>query len=177
MKAIQTGESGEDKVKKYESFESEVSSGNGKLDVNELANPLATAGEGLNEKPAPIKTIKQEPSPPPADTPEGSTSPKDLVTPPSSILGDIKQGSPPSDILSPQSDVSDCPPNVVSLSLPVIDDLYRLLVNCRNVLFLLCIVKYSFYSRNLLLGSSVNCQYFYCFMHTSLAVYILDFFF
>lgn len=122
MKAIQAGESGEDKTKKYESFESEVSSGNGKLDVSELANPLASAGKGLNEMPAPIKTIKQEHSPPPVDTPEGSTSPKDLVTPPSSILGDIKpacQGSPPSDILSPQSDVSDCPPNVVSHSLNV----------------------------------------------------------
>ena len=117
MKAIKEGETGEDKVKKYEPFEPEVSSGNGKLDVSMLANPLAPAGAGLNEMPAPIKTIKQESSPPPMDTPSGNTSPKDFVTPPSSILGDVKpayQGSPPADILSPQSDVSDCPPNVVS---------------------------------------------------------------
>ena len=118
MLAIKEGEKGDDKIKKYEPFESEVSSGNGKLDVTSLANPLAPAGAALNETPAPIKTIKKEQcSPPPADFTEAMTSPNDLVTPPSSILGDVKlayHGSPPSDILSPQSDVSDCPPNVVS---------------------------------------------------------------
>ena len=115
MKAIKIGEKGEDKVKKYDPFDSEVSSANGKLDINALANPTAPAGSGLNEPPAPIKTIKKESaSPPPVDV---ATSPKDLVTPPSSILGDVKlyQGSPSADILSPQSDASDCPPNVVSL--------------------------------------------------------------
>ena len=122
MKAIKVGETGEDKVKKYEPFDSEVSSENGKLDVTALANPLAPAGSGLNEAPAPIKTIKQEAksSPPPPDVCENTataSSPKDLMTPPSSIMGDVKpifQGSPPADILSPQSDASDCPPNVVS---------------------------------------------------------------
>ena len=120
MKAIKAGETGEDKVKKYEPFDSEVTSENGKLDVAALANPLAPAGSGLNEAPAPIKTIKQEAksSPPPPDVCESHTgSPKDLMTPPSSIMGDIKpvfQGSPSADILSPQSDASDCPPNVVS---------------------------------------------------------------
>ena len=114
MAAIQNGESGENKMKKYEPFESEVSSGNGKLDINSLANPLAAAGSALNNPPAPVKKIKQESktcSPPPAD------SPKDLVTPPDSVSGDIKvvhQASSPSDILSPQSETSDCPPNVVS---------------------------------------------------------------
>ena len=60
MKAIKAGETGEDKVKKYEPFNSEVTSENGKLDVAALANSLAPAGSGLNKAPAPIKTIKQE---------------------------------------------------------------------------------------------------------------------
>ena len=114
MKAIKTGEDGKDKVKKYDPFDTKLSSANGKLDINALANPSAPAGSGLNEPPAPIKTIKKESaSPPPVDV---ATSPEDLVTPPSSILGDVKpyQGSPSADILSPQSDASDCPPNVVS---------------------------------------------------------------
>ena len=120
MKAIKIGEPVEDKAKKYEPFESEVSSGNGKLDITSLADPLAPAGAALNEAPAPIKTIKQEAksSPPPPEVCESTASPKDLMTPPSSIFGDIKptfQGSPSADILSPQSDASDCPPNVVSL--------------------------------------------------------------
>ena len=119
MKAIKSGESVEDKAKKYEPFESEVSSENGKLDITALCDPLAPAGSGLKEAPAPIKTIKQEAksSPPPPEVCESTASPKDLMTPPSSIMGDIKPiflGSPP-DILSPQSDASDCPPNVVSL--------------------------------------------------------------
>ena len=78
---------------------------------------------GLNEAPAPIKTIKQEAksSPPPPDVCESYTgAPKDLMmTPPSSIMGDIKpvfQGSPSADILSPQSDASDCPPKCGKLN-------------------------------------------------------------
>ena len=119
MKAIKAGEDGAEKTKKYEPFEAEVSTGNGKLDITSLADPLAPAGTGLNEPPAPIKTIKQEAqgSPPPLEVRESTASPKELMTPPSSILGDVKpifHGSPPADILSPQSDTSDCPPNVVS---------------------------------------------------------------
>ena len=93
MKAIKVGKTGEDKVKKYEPFESEVSSGNGKLDITSLADPLAPAGSGLNEAPAPIKTIKQEAksSPPPPEVCESIASSQNLMTPPSSILGDINQ--------------------------------------------------------------------------------------
>ena len=119
MTAIKAGEPVEDKVKKYEPFDSEVASDNGKLNITALADPLAPSGSGLNEAPAPIKHIKQEAksSPPPPEVCESTGSPKDLMTPPSSIMGDVKptfQGSPHTDILSPQSDASDCPPNVVS---------------------------------------------------------------
>lgn len=119
MTAIKAGEPVEDKVKKYDPFDSEVASDNGKLNITALADPLAPSGSGLNEAPAPIKHIKQEAksSPPPPEVCESTGSPKDLMTPPSSIMGDVKptfQGSSHTDILSPQSDASDCPPNVVS---------------------------------------------------------------
>ena len=151
MKAIKVGEKGEDKVKKYDPFDSEVPSANGKLDVSALANPTAPAGTGLNEPPAPIKTIKKESaSPPPVDV---ATSPQDLVTPPSSILGDVKlyQGSPSSDILSPQSDASDCPPNVVSQQYVYIVTTYTQRVH-------VCVVKVA------TLGSFLQCDPL-CYLH------------
>ena len=120
MLAIQAGESGEDKLKKYEGFVCEVVSDNGSLDVNALANPNGAPGEGYKtSNPVPIK---------PASKPFRSSSTQDCDTSPSTSVQlmplsfsssdqPTKQvSSPPqcSASMSPNSTVSDCPPNVVS---------------------------------------------------------------
>ena len=122
MLAIKAGKSGDDKLKKYHPFASNIASAGGSLDISKLVDPHAPSGMAFSHDqtsfdsspigtPSPlVQHESKDPSPPLEQVTPGTS---DLVPSPSQSGQQVQQVShPPGRHVQP-------PPPLVSLPVPI----------------------------------------------------------